>query len=233
MVKFANNNSTDMDGYNKFMKRQQELARKTEEKTRRIRIEKNLDAWETMLDYPWNIADMSYFSGRPVELATEAINSKQMQSFIVMSGEKGGKTFFTHALIKEYIKAGLITPSQIRITDIREGITSINGMFKAREWKDKFFDPKAKLLVVEGCSEEFAQLKLKDQDQFWAEVFAHCQENKKILIITYSLSEEEEKKDLLLPSITLNKGFNVRAVKNSKIARITEDTRNPEKDWVE
>lgn len=223
---YSKNNDTDIKAYEEFMKRQQKLARRRKESLRDLRIEKNLEEWGVLLEHPWDKADMKYFTGRPVDLVNAAIKNRKLESFIVLSDKEGGKTFFTYALIKEYIKEGLVTPSEIRKTDIREGISHINGMYKSKDWKDNFFDKDAKLLVVEGCSADFTNLNLRNQDQFWNEVFKHCEENKKALIVTYTTNAYEEEGDIIIPALTQNKEFNVSVVMNSKVARVSEETRN-------
>lgn len=223
----ANNNPTNVDAYQKFMKEQLALYAKVEDKTKGIRSAENLKEWNVMLNWPWDQADIDFFQGRPHEQAAEAVASGRVNSFIVLGGENRGKSFYTHALVKEYIKAGLLSPSEIKWTTIREAAENVNGMFNSRNWKDSFFDKKAKLLVIEGCSRDFAALGHKDNDRFWNELNEFAKEGNRHFIINYSLAKDEEAKETVLPILSAKKEVSFNMVKNATFVIVSADTQNP------
>lgn len=223
----ANNNPTNLKSYRDFMREQNARYSQIEKKIKNVRSVENLKEWNVMLKWPWNQADIDFFQGRPKTQAEEAIATGRLNSFVILGGVNRGKSFYTHALVKEFIKNGLLTPSEIRWTSIREGAENINGMFKSREWKDKFFHKDAKLLVVEGCSRDFTMLGHKDNDRFWNELNEFVKEGNRYVIINYSLSSDEETQETILPIISAKKEISFKMVKGSTFVLVSSNTQNP------
>lgn len=236
MKKFANNNPTNLDTYNEFKRRQQELFNEVKNDSRESRIESNLQTWLDSLEWPWNQADLSFFSGRPVELINESIAESGLSSLVIVGEEGKGKTFLSYAVIKEYLKAGLLSPSEIKMTTASKGAENINGMFKSREWKENFFDPSAKLLVVESLSMDPSRDELKQMNRFWREFYYHVRENKINFIVIHSegleLPKDKKLQNKGLPVFTSDNNFNLALMKLGKAIKVDDSTRNKKRKLI-
>lgn len=228
--KLAKNNPTDIKAYSQFMKEQKETLDRVHEKTLKLRTEKNLSDWNARLAWPWNKADLDFFQGRNVERIKEMIRTKDL-SHMVMSGfQNGGKSFFTHAVIKEMIKAGIVSPSEIKWTSVREGVNNINGMFNSRQWKDDFFTKNAKILVIDGCSMDFTNLDNKDNDRFWRELIEFAREANRLIIINYTEGNKENTiNNVNCPTVSKDRNITLYILKGAKIFKIGPESKNPDK----
>lgn len=223
----AKNNPTDMDAYREYMRQERLELQKLEKEKEIKRLKKNLEDWTESLDWPWNQADLRFFQGRPVEIVNEELKHGKLRSFVMLGGANRGKTFLTYAVVKRFLQMGLVTPSQIRRTTVREAASNINGMFQSREWKDNFFSKDAKLLIVEGASREQSQLSDKSIERFWRELNDFCKQTEAKVIITYLTDEEETNKINILPVLTIDNKFNLKFLQTMKFLEITDNTRNP------
>lgn len=226
----AKNNPTDLNSYDAFMLRQKELFHKIKNETENQRKEKNLIDWENSLEWPWNKADISFFKGLPVSLMNEVAGTKRLLSFVISAAGGRGKTFLTYSIIKEFIKNGAVTPSEIRWTSVSEAAQHVNGNFDSRNWKKKFFDKSAKLFVVEGASKTFTAMGVKDYERFIDEFTQLINENGKHFIITYS-QDEGELKDIKdrIPSLSTTPGKTYELLKKAKFIKVDKTTRNENK----
>lgn len=231
-MSLANNNPTDMDSYRKYQEEQRKMLVSIENKTRNMRSAQNLRDWNETLSFPWNKADMNFFIGAPRAKAAEMltkynIENKIISSSIVLSESGRGKTFYTHALIKEYIKRGMLTPSEIRTITIREGVENINGMFKSRAWKDDVFGKGVRLIVIEGCSRDFAAIQHTHNDRFWSEMVEFQKEEGKGIIINYTYFPDEITKDGVFPTVSNNRDLSFRLSKDLNFMEILPENQNP------
>lgn len=215
------NNPKNIQGFIDYQRRQLELARQTENDARQRRIESNLEKWTHSLPSELRNATPNRLPKSVIEKVKNTYLKPPYEKFTIISSENlASSRFVSHSIIHALLKGGIITPSEIKTTDIMDGYNNINGMFNSRQWKEYFFDNNAKVLLIEGSSKSLALLGSKGEDQFWREILEFTKNNDKLVIITYSTNEEEQVKDVLVPFLTSDKDLNFRVLKKSSFVRM-------------
>ena len=215
------NNPKNVQGFIDYQRRQLELARQTENDARQRRIESNLEKWTHSLPSELRNATPNSLPKSIIEKVKNTYLKPPYEKFTIISSENlASSRFVSYSIIHALLKGGIITPSEIKITDIMDGYNNINGMFNSRQWKEYFFDNNAKVLLIEGSSKSLALLGSKGEDQFWREILEFTKNNNKLVIITYSTNEEEQVKDVLVPFLTSDKDLNFRVLKKSSFVRM-------------
>ena len=215
------NNPKNVQGFIDYQRRQLELARQTENDARQRRIESNLEKWTYSLPSELRNATPNRLPKSVIEKVKNTYLKPPYEKFTIISSEDlASSRFVSYSVIHALLKGGIITPSEIKTTDIMEGYNNINGMFNSRQWKEYFFDNNAKVLLIEGSSKSLALLGSKGEDQFWREILEFTKNNDKLVIITYSTNEEEQVKDVLVPFLTSDKDLNFRVLKKSSFVRM-------------
>ena len=215
------NNPKNVQGFIDYQRRQLELARQTENDARQRRIESNLEKWTQSLPSELRNATPNRLPKSVIEKVKNTYLKPPYEKFTIISSEDlASSRFVSYSIIHALLKGGIITPSEIKTTDIMDGYKHINGMFNSRQWKEYFFDNNAKVLLIEGSSKSLALLGSKGEDQFWREILEFTKNNDKLVIITYSTNEEEQVKDVLVPFLTSDKDLNFRVLKKSSFVRM-------------
>ena len=215
------NNPKNVQGFIDYQRRQLELARQTENDARQRRIESNLEKWTYSLPSELRNATPNRLPKSVIEKVKNTYLKPPYEKFTIISSEDlASSRFVSYSIIHALLKGGIITPSEIKTTDIMDGYKHINGMFNSRQWKEYFFDNNAKVLLIEGSSKSLALLGSKGEDQFWREILEFTKNNNKLVIITYSTNEEEQVKDVLVPFLTSDKDLNFRVLKKSSFVRM-------------
>lgn len=219
-----NNNPKNRRGLLEYQRRQLELSNKTEEEARKRRVQANLDKWVNLL--PGELRNA--LPRNLPETAIEKIKGTPLKppynKYTIVSAENITKAKFTsYAIIHALIKGGLVTPSEVKSTDILDGYNNINGMFNSRQWKDYFFNNNAKVLLIEGGSKALTLLGSKGEDQFWREIVEFTKNNDKLVIITYVTEADEREKEVFIPFLTSDKDLNFRLVKKSVFVKLTNE----------
>ena len=215
------NNPKNVQGFIDYQRRQLELARQTENDARQRRIESNLEKWTYSLPSELRNATPNRLPKSVIEKVKNTYLKPPYEKFTIISSEDlASSRFVSYSIIHALLKGGIITPSEIKTTDIMDGYKHINGMFNSRQWKEYFFDNNAKVLLIEGSSKSLALLGSKGEDQFWREILEFTKNNDKLVIITYSTNEEEQVKDVLVPFLTSDKDLNFRVLKKSSFVRM-------------
>ena len=215
------NNPKNVQGFIDYQRRQLELARQTEKDARQRRIESNLEKWIHSLPSELRNATPNNLPKSVIEKVKNTYLKPPYEKFTIISSENlASSRFVSYSVIHALLKGGIITPSEIKTTDIMEGYNNINGMFNSRQWKEDFFDNNAKVLLIEGSSKSLALLGSKGEDQFWREILEFTKNNDKLVIITYSTNDEEQAKDVLVPFLTSDKELNFRVLRKSSFVRM-------------
>lgn len=215
------NNPKNVQGFIDYQRRQLELARQTEKDARQRRIESNLEKWTHSLPSELRNATPNRLPKSVIEKVKNTYLKPPYEKFTIISSEDlASSRFVSYSIIHALLKGGIVTPSEIKTTDIMDGYNNINGMFNSRQWKEYFFDNNAKVLLIEGSSKSLALLGSKGEDQFWREILELTKNNDKLVIITYSTNEEEQVKDVLVPFLTSDKDLNFRVLKKSSFVRM-------------
>ena len=215
------NNPKNVQGFIDYQRRQLELARQTENDARQRRIESNLEKWTHSLPSELRNATPNRLPKSVIEKVKNTYLKPPYEKFTIISSEDlASSRFVSYSIIHALLKGGIITPSEVKTTDIMDGYNNINGMFNSRQWKEYFFDNNAKVLLIEGSSKSLALLGSKGEDQFWREILEFTKNNDKLVIITYSTNEEEQVKDVLVPFLTSDKDLNFRVLKKSSFVRM-------------
>lgn len=220
-------NPTNQSDYLNFLRQQRTNFKNQAMNVKNDRIKDNLQVWLDSLEFPWNQADLSFFAGKTLQDVNSLLQTNKITSFSITSPPGYGKTFLLYAIIKEYLKRGLLTPSEIEFTTIRDAYVNINGMFQSREWKDRFFNPRAKLYVIEGCSLDFTYLKMKGQLEFWGEFLAMIREYNKHFIVTYTMNPSEiQSGGKFVPKLHPDNKPNFDIVRQTNRIMLTANSRN-------
>lgn len=215
------NNPKNVQGFIDYQRRQLELAKQTENDARQRRIESNLEKWTHSLPSELRNATPNHLPKSVIEKVKNTYLKPPYEKFTIISSEDlASSRFVSYSIIHALLKGGIVTPSEVKTTDIMDGYNNINGMFNSRQWKEYFFDNNAKVLLIEGSSKSLALLGSKGEDQFWREILEFTKNNNKLVIITYSTSEEEQVKDVLVPFLTSDKDLNFRVLKKSSFVRM-------------
>lgn len=210
------NNPQDLNSYVAFQKRQLELAKKTEKEARKSIIEANLETWINHLPLHLRDAKPKNLNKEVLKKISSAnLNKSFEKRLIISSSINADATFTAYSIIYGLISVGIVTPSEIRKTNLIDGYNNINGMFKSRDWKDYFFDYKAKVLLIETSSKSLTLMGPKGEEQFWKELDAFTINNDKLVIVTYNTDKEEESKNLFIPLITSDTEMNTKIIKKS------------------
>lgn len=217
------NNPTNLNTYVAFQKRQLELAKLTEQESKRSKIEANLETWENKLPSILKRAKPANLRHETVKkIAAADLDEPFNKRILIKSDSPRVGTFTAFSIVHGLIQKGVATPSQIRRTNLLEGYNNINGMFQSRAWKDTFFDHKAKVLIVEGASKSLTNMAPKGEVQFWKELEDFTMNNDKLVIIVYNFDDEEGQKQVFSPFITSTEEINRKIIMKSIFVRLSE-----------
>lgn len=171
----ANNNPTDMDAYKKYLEEEKRLNDETKYGTKKKRIEKNLKDWTLSIKKPFRKCTFATADPKIQENLKKMSKQNHINNTMVISQDPKLKLLNMYSMLHSYILKGWVSPSQIRFTTLYEGVTNINGVFQSRPWKDNFFSPNAKLLVIRSGMLPDELLHNKNLTRFWMEVFDFCE----------------------------------------------------------
>lgn len=217
-----NNNPKNRKGLLDYQRRQLELSRATEIDARKRKIRSNLEKWINSLPNELKVALPNNLHQETIEkIKRTQLKPPYDKQIIISSSEPATSTFVSYTIAYALLRSGQITPSEIKSTSLLDGYNNINGMFTARKWKEYFFDSKAKVLLIEGGSKALTLLASKGEDQFWRELLEFTRNNDKLVIITYTMNEEEQKKKVSIPLITSEYELNSRLIKKSVFISLT------------
>lgn len=219
----ANNNPKNRKGLLEYQRRQLELAELTEADSRKRRIQANLEKWVETLTPTLKLAKPSALPKKTLESLRITRLEPPYKNVIITSAEITSATFVAYSLLYTLVRGGFVTPSQIKKTNLLDGYNNINGIFNSRKWKDYFFDPEAKVLLVEGASKYLTRLGSKGEDQFWRELIEFTKNHEKLVIVTYSTEKEETINGTFIPSLTSEPELNRRLLKTSSYVFINEE----------
>lgn len=227
-MKFKNNPS-DLSAYIEFKKKQEQRAKATQLEAEKMKIRSNLEAWN-------NAVPLSLKNAKPSSLGKSILEKLKNNNLtlkepferrvLITSRNPEVSKFVAFSIIYGLIQSGTVTPSQIRRTRLLEGYNNINGMFQSRNWKDTFFDPKAKVLLIEGASKNLTSLASKGEEQFWKELDDFIKNKDKLVILTYDKNEEEMREVegvINVPEITVDKNLNMQIIRKSGFIKITTE----------
>lgn len=227
-MKFKNNPS-DLSAYIEFKKKQEQRAKATQLEAEKMKIRSNLEAWN-------NAVPLSLKNAKPSSLGKSILEKLKNSNLtlkepfekrvLITSRNPEVSKFVAFSIIYGLIQSGIVTPSQIRRTRLLEGYNNINGMFQSRNWKDTFFDPKAKVLLIEGASKNLTSLASKGEEQFWKELDDFIKNKDKLIILTYDKNEEEMREVegvINVPEITVDKDLNMQIIRKSGFIKITTE----------
>lgn len=184
-----NNNPTDFDRLARFQALQLSRFKKKQQNFNKDRALINAQEWSSNLPWPWNHADLSYFTGDIVNSAHDIVRLNQGSIVFTYGAKHRGKTFYTYAIIKELIKSGYVTPSGVKKISFAEGVNNIRGTWESRQWKNNVFNHNTKVLFIEGLSLDSLDLMSEDVQRFWTEAISLIENNGCILFITIGTSE--------------------------------------------
>ena len=220
-----NNNPKNRRTLLDHQKRQIELFEMTEKESRQRRINSNLDAWiNKRVPEDMKSAVPSKLHEKTVSKIKNAPIRAPFNKHIIISGEDVTNARFTsYALLYALVRGGIVTPSQIKITDVLEAYNNINGMFGARGWKEDFFEDGAKVLVVEGVSKHLTRLGSKDEVRFWRELTEFTKNNDRLVIVTYAKDSEEAEKNVFIPLLVGEPELNTRLIRKSMFIPLDKD----------
>lgn len=128
----VNHNKTDYEAFEIRQKRDRERSAIRHKRQRRIAIEENLAKWENSISDRWKHADLDTADGEHRKRVLKEIDENGFNSFYFF-GETGiGKTFHAYALIKEYIRRGYISPSQVVKASEGQMLDYVNTGYEGR-----------------------------------------------------------------------------------------------------
>lgn len=188
-----NHNETNYNGLRELQDRRAKLLKSKESEFRKQIQETNMADWVNSVPELYKKADLRFFSRRITASVMTMLKNKRLPYRTVIFGQSGsGRTFFLYGFLKLCIYSGLVTPNEIRIAGIREAADAISGGFQKQGWRDRFFDPRAKLIVIKGTSLEFTELGIKGSDRFLGEFTQFANENHISVVVLYETSIKEE-----------------------------------------
>lgn len=219
-----NNNPKNRRGLLDYQRRQLELSEATAIDARKRKIQSNLEKWAASLPSELKVALPKNLHESTIEKVRKTQLKPPYDKQIIISGSNPkSSTFVSYAIVYALLRSGQVIPSEIKSTSLLDGYNNINGMFTARRWKEYFFDPKAKILLIEGGSKALTLLASRGEDQFWRELLEFTRNNDKLVIITYTMDEEEQGKKVSIPLITSEYELNSRLIKRSVFISLTFD----------
>lgn len=221
------NNPKNKKAFLDFHKRQLELAKKTQFEARRVKIQGNLELWESKMPNKYKLAQPSSLSKDTIKKIAQAPLRPPFDKQIVIQGKDASVSLFVaYAIVHGLLQNGVITPSEVRKTSLLDGYNNINGIYQSRNWKDNFFNKRAKVLIIEGASKSVANLAQKGEEQFWKEIEDFTKNKEVLVIITYLKNKEESEKELFVPTLSNDNKMNFELIKKSIYVPITDTEEN-------
>lgn len=222
-----NNNPKNKKSLLDFQRRQLELSKMTENDAKKMKIESNIEKWEDSLPKVLKIARPNSLPKELLEkIKTVNLKPPYDKQILISSNNPTVSTFASYAILNGLIRAGIVIPSEIRKTSLLDGYNNINGMFNARKWKDYFFDKKAKVLLIEGCSKSLTYMGPKGEDQFWKELNDFTRTREVLVIVNYNTDDVEKEKALFIPALTNDSELNSSIIKKTAFIQISEKEEN-------
>lgn len=187
----ANNNPTDMDAYKKYMEEERRLNHETKYGTKKKRIEKNLKDWTLSINKQFRKCTFATADPKVQVHLKKLSKMNKMYNTMIISERSDVKIKNMYCILHSYILKGWVAPSQIRFTTLYEGVSNINGSFQSRPWKDHFFSPDSKLLVIRVGMLTDDLLHNKNLARFWMEVFDFCESTGATFLVLAEPSGQE------------------------------------------
>lgn len=215
-------NTKNTKSYIEFQKRQLELSRATQSSSQRRKVEANIERWENMTPEWLKSAKPANLPETLKEKFREAKLKPPFEKDILITTQKSSNgLFIAYSLIYGLIQSGVATPSQVKRTSVLDAYSNIHGMFEAKKWKENFFDPEAKVLLIENCSSSYSLTAPRGEEQFWQELVEFNRYQDKIIIITYT--KETTEGTTFIPQLSSNKESNKSIIFKSKFIMVDSE----------
>lgn len=188
-----NHNETNIDGLRKLMADRAKLLNEQETKDKQSIAKDNLRGWRATIPEEYRSADLRQFTNEVLNPLRPYFTKKRIPYRTLVYGIPGiGKKYFVYAILKELILQGMIEPSRIKWAEIGEGAQASIGGFQKQDWRDKFFDKNADLLILYGTSKHFSKMNLNGTERFVGELAHFLNANNKPAIFIYDINKEEQ-----------------------------------------
>lgn len=214
-----NNNPRDIKAIVDFHRKQLELAERTKMEAKKHRIKSNLETWVESLPgnlkaaTPKNIPNIGGLQQSLRELKIKAPFNKNI---IISSSNNKTSRHIAYSILYAMIQLGEATPLSIKKTNLIEGCANIHGMFDSKRWKDNFFNKNAKVLLVEGVSNDVTSLAPRGEEQFWRELLEFTSDENRIAIIIHNKGDSADN----INELTNYDNINSSLIKNSSIVKM-------------
>lgn len=153
---FVRHNETDFDAFRNFNKglgERYEESRKAKEQEAR---KKNIVKWLDQVPDRWRKASFSTYDAKSVNgydssavSAKEKLRAKQ-RAFFISGPHTSGKSYLAYAIIRAFVMAGKLKPSQIKVITEGDLLMLANGGYESREQFDKVFDTRFKCYLFDS-----------------------------------------------------------------------------------
>lgn len=211
-------NETNYKQFLEFKKQQEELAKKANEVLRHERKQVNLAKWKESLPKRFvNFKSSNLTSYVRRDLKKITLSGLPEKYTVFVSDDPLQTMGGIYLLIESLIKAGHVSPSEVKQASLFEGIDNVHGTWEARDWKANFFNEDAKVVIIEGCSPLITKLQSKLEANFWREVMEFVRKKDRILLISYTPEGKELQDENFKPSLSSDRLLNLQLLANSII----------------
>lgn len=147
---FVRHNDTDFDAFRKFTSNLEERYKNAEEeRAKEVRL-KNYNSFVGSIPQRWRRATLVNFKDKAVSAQIRGLIKSKQLGYFIAGPYSSGKTHLAYSILKVFVKAGKLKPSQIKIITESDLLALANGGFETRSALEDVFDPKYKAYVFDS-----------------------------------------------------------------------------------
>lgn len=181
--KFVKHNETDFSAFRDFQTSIDEKFAKSElEKSKRSRLD-NLKKWDESLNNRWRGASLAKIGTPSSKEAIDVISKNGFGNFFINGDSGAGKTYLGYAILRRYIGAGWVTPSQIKVVSEDTIMSYALGGFEGRAKFEELLRPKYKVYLFDNVATK-DHYDARREIPFWEQLLEHVYSNSLAAIFT-------------------------------------------------
>lgn len=149
-VDFVRHNETDFDAFREFTTNHEARYKNAESLKEKEIHRKNYSSFVSTIPQRWRQATLSSFKDRETAIEIRKMIKSKQRGYFIAGPYGSGKTHLAYSILKIFVKAGKLKPSQIRVITESDLLSLANGGFETRSALESIFDSKYKAYVLDG-----------------------------------------------------------------------------------
>lgn len=179
---FLNHNETDYSSFKEFQSSIDKKFAKVEiAKSKKDRIA-NLQKWDDNLSQRWSGASLKKIKTTASEKVLDIISKDGFGSFFINGAPGSGKTYLAYAILRRYVGAGWVSPSQVKIISEETILGYARNGFEGSGKFEEIFKNKYKVFLLDnvGVKKEYYE----KEGLFLEKIIDHIYSNSLVVIFT-------------------------------------------------